>query len=263
MRANTNRTTQIGHTQPSVVRPEKAHPGVSRPPEKPVRFAASGGLTTSFTYDSDARVTRITNPDTTHKDFTYNSADQMVTSTDELGRDTRLDHTSSKARAFCGRGYSRFDDSSRIAPSSSAVASENARMIVLRRERLSAVLALATPLSTRRSASPKRAPTRADGRWWPQTCVLNSRVYASGNYWTTTGGEDHAVPDSDEGARRGKRRGVGDTRGRSQSSGAAASGAGEALQSEENHIRHGELCGFRRHAERAHARCACAVARSR
>ena len=34
------------------------------------------------------RVTRITNPDSTHKDFTYNSKDQVLTSADELGRTT-------------------------------------------------------------------------------------------------------------------------------------------------------------------------------
>ena len=56
----------------------------------PSTGGASGGLTTSYTYDSDGRVTRITNPDATHKDFTYDTEDNLLTSTDELGRVTTL-----------------------------------------------------------------------------------------------------------------------------------------------------------------------------
>ena len=55
----------------------------------PATGLASGGLVTSYTYDSDARVTRITNPDGTHQDFTYDSENHLLTSTDELGRVTR------------------------------------------------------------------------------------------------------------------------------------------------------------------------------
>ena len=56
----------------------------------PSTGGASGGLVSSYTYDADARVTRITNPDSTHKDFTYDTENNLLTSTDELGRVTSL-----------------------------------------------------------------------------------------------------------------------------------------------------------------------------
>jgi YD repeat-containing protein len=54
----------------------------------PSTGGSTGGPVTSFTYDADGRVTRITNPDGTHKDFTYDSANNLLTATDELGRVT-------------------------------------------------------------------------------------------------------------------------------------------------------------------------------
>ena len=43
---------------------------------------------TSYTYDTDGRITRITNPDGTHRDYTWDSEDRLLTAADELGRTT-------------------------------------------------------------------------------------------------------------------------------------------------------------------------------
>ena len=59
--------------------------------------------------------------------------------------------------------------------------------------------------------------------------VLEFRVYADRNYWTTTGWEDDAVPDFDEGACRSGEGRSGDAGGRGQGARAAAGRAGEAV----------------------------------
>ena len=56
--------------------------------------------------------------------------------------------------------------------------------------------------------------------------VLNFRVYANRNYWTTTGWKDDAVPDSDEGACGSGEGWVGDAGWRGEGAGAAAAGVG-------------------------------------
>ena len=52
-------------------------------------------------------------------------------------------------------------------------------------------------------------------------CVLDFRVYANGNYWTTTGWEDYLVPDFNQGFGRGERWVAGDSCGRGEGTGAA------------------------------------------
>ena len=52
-------------------------------------------------------------------------------------------------------------------------------------------------------------------------CVLDFRVYANGNYWTTTGWEDYLVPDFNQGFGRGERWVAGDSCGCGEGAGAA------------------------------------------
>src|SRR2546429_3841468 len=59
--------------------------------------------------------------------------------------------------------------------------------------------------------------------------VLKFRVYANGNYWTTTGWEDDAVSDFDESACGRVEGRAGDARGHGKSAGAAAARFGEAV----------------------------------
>src|SRR6266446_7677742 len=90
--------------------------------------------------------------------------------------------------------------------------------------------------------------------------VLNFRVYANRNYWTTTGWKDDAVPDFDESARGRVEGRTGDAGGRGESAGAAAAGFGETVFPEKNYLCDGAVCRFGRDAEGAHARVAGVVA---
>ena len=59
-----------------------------------------------------------------------------------------------------------------------------------------------------------------------EAAVLNFFAYADWNYWTTTGWEDDAVPDIDEGACGSGEGWAGDAGGRGEGAGAAAGGPG-------------------------------------
>src|SRR5882672_9242549 len=59
--------------------------------------------------------------------------------------------------------------------------------------------------------------------------VLNFSAHADRNYWTTTGWEDDAVPDFDEGACGRVEGRAGDAGGHGESAGAAAARFGEAV----------------------------------
>jgi len=59
--------------------------------------------------------------------------------------------------------------------------------------------------------------------------VLKFVVYANRNYWTTTGWEDDAVPDFDEGACGRVKGRTRDAGGHGEGAGAAAAGFGEAV----------------------------------
>ena len=57
---------------------------------EPVRITDFRGLTTTFTLDSRGNVTRRTDPDLGHEDWTYNAAGQVLTDTDRNGHTTSL-----------------------------------------------------------------------------------------------------------------------------------------------------------------------------
>ena len=53
----------------------------------------AGALTspvTTLAYDSYGRLTTLTNPDSSTQTFTFNTADQMLTNVDELGKTTTM-----------------------------------------------------------------------------------------------------------------------------------------------------------------------------
>src|ERR1700729_3551823 len=95
------------------------------------------------------------------------------------------------------------------------------------------------------------------------TGVLKFRVYADRNYWTTTGWEDDAVSDFDEGECRCEGRLAGDACRRGEGAGVAAAGARQVVQPEEDNVRDGAVRRSGRDPGRAHARGAGVAARGR
>src|SRR5580704_7294660 len=114
------------------------------------------------------------------------------------------------------------------------------------------------PLKAKGAAPKSRLAARL-AKWG----VLNFRVYADGNYWTTTGWEDDAVSDFDEGERRGEGRLAGDACRRGEGARAAAGRAGQVVQPEEDNLRDGAVRRSRRDPGRADARGAGVAARGR
>ena len=73
------------------------------------------------------------------------------------------------------------------------------------------------------------ASVLADGNFG-ERCVVNFRVYADRNYWTTAGWEDYVVPDPHE-SKRGWEGGVArNTCWRGESAGASIARVGQAIQ---------------------------------
>jgi RHS repeat-associated protein len=60
--------------------------------EDPDGAGPLGQPETTYGYDTSGRLTTITNPDTTTRTFTYDSADNLLTETDELSRVTTYDY---------------------------------------------------------------------------------------------------------------------------------------------------------------------------